>query len=661
MNLSIRKKLFAIILFASLVPTSLLGFFSYQNANKALENELKNSAEQSIKRIQESTQLYLNGYELSLNQLGAEEEVKLGALGENQEGLLKRLALYKESNPDILNIYLGTKNKDMYVYPVAELPSGYDPTAMEWYQEAIASQEVIWTEPYVDTGTKRLVVSAAKPLLDPVTNEVLGVVGLDIALDTLGGLIADMKIGQNGYVIFVDQNGKIVTHPDEKLIGEELPVAKLREAVSGAEQGSVDYVYEDDERFGVFDTFEKTHWKFIGVVSNQEIADATSKILRDTIIYCLLFGLVSIVFGFIITNGIIKAFHRLFDYSKKIGSGDLTVRAQSLSRDETGALTNILNDMASQLDHLISNVKKIAQEMNHAAGELATSAEEVMASSEEVSATTTEIARGASAQANQAEEGTHKVMELAAKFATVEEGSKEMVQSSEEAQKANERGVQTVNQLRASAEESQLAVDQIDEVIQNLNEKTKAIEGILGAITSIAQQTNLLALNASIEAAQAGEAGRGFAVVAEEIRKLAEQSAQSVDGIQGIVENILGESQEAVLAMDRLRNQTTETVVSVTEVNQAFTQISQAVELIGERILLTTELVQEMIKGSEDVVHVIQNISAVTEETAASAEEVSASMDQTVSAFNKVAQTAEELDGIAKSLNEELARFKTTS
>src|SRR5690554_4325924 len=250
MNLSIRKKLYAIILFASLVPTSLLGFFSYQNANKALENELKNSAEQSIKRIQESTQLYLNGYELSLNQLGAEEEVKLGALGEKQEELLKRLALYKESNPDILNIYLGTKNKDMYVYPVAELPPGYDPTAMEWYQEAIASQKVIWTEPYVDTGTKRLVVSAAKPLLDPVTNEVLGVVGLDIALDTLGALIADMKIRQNGYVIFVDQSGKILTHPDENLIGEELPVAKLREAVSGAEQGIVDYVYEGDDRFG---------------------------------------------------------------------------------------------------------------------------------------------------------------------------------------------------------------------------------------------------------------------------------------------------------------------------------------------------------------------------------------------------------------------------
>lgn len=661
MNLSIRKKLFAIILFASLVPTSLLGFFSYQNANKALENELKNSAEQSVHRIQESTQLYLKGYEQNLNQLGTEEEIMLGALGENLEGLLERLEIYKESNPDILNIYMGTRNKNMYVYPLAELPTGYDPTAMDWYQAALASQGVIWTEPYVDTGTKRLVVSAAKPILDPATNEVLGVVGLDIALDTLSGLIKEMKIGQNGYVIFVDQSGKILTHPDENLIGEELPVEELKTAVAESEQGIVDYVYEGDDRFGVFDTFEKTNWKFIGVVSYQEIAEATSKILRDTIIYCLLFGMVSLAFGFFITNGIIKAFQRLFEYSNKIGSGDLTVRAQSLSRDETGVLTNTLNDMVSQLDHLIANIKKVAQEMNHAAGELATSAEEVMASSEEVSATTAEIARGTSAQANQAEDGTRKVMELAGKFATLEEGSKDMVQSSEEAQKANERGVQTVNQLRASAEESQLAVEQIDGVIQNLNEKTKAIEGILGAITSIAQQTNLLALNASIEAARAGEAGRGFAVVAEEIRKLAEQSAQSVEGIQGIVEDILGESQEAVKSMEQLRNQTTETVISVTEVNQAFADISQSVEVIGERILLTTELVQEMMKGSEEVVHVIQNISAVTEETAASAEEVSASMDQTVSAFNKVAQTAEELDGIAKSLNEEIARFKTTS
>ncbi|AFL99691.1 methyl-accepting chemotaxis protein [Desulfitobacterium dehalogenans ATCC 51507] len=657
MVFSIRQKVTAVILFASLIPTALLGFFSYKSANDALENELKNAAEQSMQRIQDSTTLYLEGYEQNLKRLGKEEDTLIAALQGDTVEALKNFQIYKETNVDILNVYLGTKSKSMIMYPAAEVPPGFDPTATEWYQRAVSSGEVIWTEPYVDTRTKKLVISATKPVQDPLTKEVVGVVGVDIALDTLSALVGDMKIGRQGYIFLLDQSGKVMTHPDTTLIGEEVPVEKLRAAVA-QEHGIVDYTYDGEEKFGIFATYPKTQWKFIGVLGYNEIDEAVSQILKNTIIYCAIFAALAIAFGMFTTHGFTKAIKDLLVYSEKIGSGDFTVRAKTLSRDETGALTNTLNQMVIQLAGLMGNIKYIAEEMNTSAEELAASAEETMASSEEVNATAAQIAGGASDQAVQAEKGTQMVTALATKIQALEVNSAEMVNSSVGAKEANERGLHSVEHLRVKTEESRLAVDQINEVIRNLDGKSQAIGSILSAITSIAEQTNLLALNASIEAARAGEAGRGFSVVADEIRKLAEQSAQSVQGIQGIVEDIQRESSHAVGVMKEVRNHSEATVQSVEDVNQSFAEISQAMDTIREKITHTTALIQEMTMDSNQVVDVIQSISAVTEETSAASEEVSASMEQTASAFSSVAKTAEELEQLAGKLSLEVARFK---
>ncbi|MEM5818220.1 MAG: cache domain-containing protein, partial [Desulfitobacterium hafniense] len=213
----------------------------------------------------------------------------IAALQGESEEALQSFQIYKESNPDILNIYLGTKSGEMIVYPAAELPPGFDPTATDWYRQAAGSGQIIWTEPYVDTATKRLVVSAARPVLDPSTKELTGVVGVDIALDTLSALVGDMKIGRQGYIFLLDQSGKIMTHPDPALIGEEIPVEELKKAVA-QEQGIVDYTYGGEEQFSVFAAYPKTQWKFVGVLGYNEINEAVSQILRNTLTYCVIFA-----------------------------------------------------------------------------------------------------------------------------------------------------------------------------------------------------------------------------------------------------------------------------------------------------------------------------------------------------------------------------------
>src|SRR5690606_11856508 len=117
----------------------------------------------------------------------------------------------------------------------------------------------------------------------------------------------------------------------------------------------------------------------------------------------------------------------------------------------------------------------------------------------------------------------------------------------------------------------------------HLGARSKEIEQIVTVITQIADQTNLLALNAAIEAARAGEHGRGFAVVADEVRKLAEQTKESSEHIQQLIDRILHETEEAVVSIDETVEQSNKGIAAIQSVNQMFDEIQKSImEVTGQ-------------------------------------------------------------------------------
>ncbi|MGC7871435.1 methyl-accepting chemotaxis protein [Desulfosporosinus sp. SYSU MS00001] len=661
MKRSMQRKLVVLILILSLVPTSILGFYSYENANSVLASELKTSTSQSVTKVEETTNMFMKGIEQDVNRLSNDPSVMGITPGSNGSQALAVFKAYKQSNNDVLNVYFGTADKRMILYPSTQLPNGYDPTTRPWYTQAVKAKGIVWTDPYVDAGTNQLIITVAKPVYNPQTNNLLGIMSIDISLNSLTQIISQMKIGQQGYLIMLDKNNKIMVDPDKTQLGKDLSIPELKIGLANSASGVADFKVSGNRYFGSFATFNKTGWKFVGVMSYTEVQASTSQILHHTAIASILLAILAIIIGILFAKTVTKALNLLVEDAQKIGNGDFTVRCKLTSKDETGILAATLNGMVEELGALMKNIQNLSLNVSTSAHDLANTAIQTSKSAEEVSTTVSQIATGASDQATQAEQGSLFVEHVSNNFQSLEMSSNNMIEASQEAAQANQRGIDSVNELTTTSQANKDSIDKIERVISLLNNKVQAISTILQAITTISEQTNLLALNASIEAARAGEAGRGFSVVAEEIRKLAEQSSDSANGIRQIVLDIQNESQHTVGVMQEVQTQTAAQMSAVTKVDSSFSDISKAIETIHEIIQQNTDHMNEASTNNAKVVEVLQNISAVSEQTAAASEEVTASMQQTSNAVEHVAETAEALDKVAKQLTEEILKFKVNN
>lgn len=597
----------------------------------------------------------------------------------------------QQSDEFVMFLYVGYADKRTFTATGWETPD-YDPTSRPWYNDAVANaDELIWTAPYIDFATGKLIISAAHTVRDDA-GDIVGVMGADVSLETLQNMLNAYQVGETGYVIAADATGITLNHPIDigkddpdtfELVGKEVPIPEIMNYVKSSEAGvkTIEYNFNGadkiavvkkvpgigatlianfersdvlalaDESRGNFEAFRTN----LGEELNAQGNSASRSIMLFS--FVLLLGLSFI--GYLYSNKIARPIIALTNDMDTISSGDFKSELKTKSKtNEIKHAIESLDGLRQSLGQIVKDVVTLANDIHVSTEELMHSGTELSESSHSVTMAVSEIAQGATDQATDSEESARAMNDLSHIIESLIEFNDVQINQTSTMNASNEKGLKAVSALDSKTNETIGILKDTNRRTTELVDVVGQITGITEAINSIATQTNLLALNASIEAARAGEAGKGFAVVADEIRKLAEETSTSTGKIAEMIERIENTSDEVVEAIKSLEKISDEQIDANKNVVTEFDEIKNGLEEMISMIDSSAKKVHEIDAGKSNVVAKIDNIVAVTEETAAASEEVSASIDHQDESIQMVLDLSKELSNKADRLNTQLKRFK---
>ena len=385
------------------------------------------------------------------------------------------------------------------------------------------------------------------------------------------------------------------------------------------------------EKLGYVKLFEPWSW----VLGTGVYVDDINAEFRDRLILHLaIAGVVVLLIaglGFVIARGVLRQVGGepadAIGFMARVAAGDLTGSIPSAAK---GSMLASLDEMVGAIRRMVSEIERSAAKLTHGAEQISTASREVAIASQNQSDATSSMAAAI-------EEMTVSINHISDSANDTQSNSLASLQLSEEGFGRVEIATREITEISARVKDASAR-------IRTLAEHADQISSIAGVIKEIAGQTNLLALNAAIEAARAGEQGRGFAVVADEVRKLAERTASATIEIEQMIGGIQTDTVEVVGVMDAALPQVTAGV--------------SAAEGAADSLRKIKDGAQSTMSSIRDVANATNEQSVASSSIARKVEEIATMVDETTAAMQSTAETAADLEKIAKELTELMSRFR---
>lgn len=542
-----------------------------------------------------------------------------------------------------------------------------------YYQSALQGNLIV-TDPIISKeDNTTLIVNYTVPIRDDA-GKVIGVIIGARNGNELSLLTNDIVIGKTGTAFMVNKTGTVVAHTDlEKVKTAEntieaakedttlAPVAKVITKMISGEKGVGIYTYKGIEKLVAYSPVTNSNW-FIAInVPRAEILSSLNSLKVTIIVISLVFLALSIIFTYLITNGLVSRIKFIANNLEILSNGDFTTINQSKThknKDELDHAMTAMGIMGSSIRNMIGAVKDTSTNIHGRSENLTNLSTEMTSIFSKVSASLQETNKGISSQAISLSDISEIILNFGNKIDAIVKNIQDIDHNSKDIDLMSNSGNKDMTLLIDSVETMSTIFNDFVVKVEGLGTSINKVTDITQMINDIAEQTNLLALNAAIEAARAGESGRGFAVVADEIRKLAEQSKKSSQNINTLIKDISNEADLITTSTSGINDELSIQVGVINNTIDSYKKIVAAINEISSKISLAYHSVNEIDKEKLEIISKVEDASAVAEEVSATSDQISDSTLSVLDSAEEVSSSATEMGHAVNDMLQQINQFK---
>lgn len=524
------------------------------------------------------------------------------------------------------------------------------------YHTSIDSTRGVDGEDYAFTYVQKFLGSDTYLILDWGMKSVEEMLAkIDFGEGSICALVSDdgrevariRKTGEGGKTVLEKVEGVIFTDKDFYLVSNE-----KKEAYG-------DYVTWNGESYlYVYSPLGGSKISLCGLIPQKNIIAEVNVIRNLTILIVVVAIIVAMFIGTYIAGGISKSVSVICKGLEKVAEGDLTQKFRIERKDEIGILAKELNDTVEGVRNIMVDMKRFGGNVNQKTDDISAKTDELNESLQRISVGVGGVADGLMVQATETDKSNEKMQRFAERLENIHEETAMMSGAIDDAEEAIAQGQVIIGDLNEKAQSTAEITGILVENVNGVQRHSVEIEGIIDTINGIAEQTNLLSLNASIEAARAGENGRGFAVVAEEIRKLADQSANAANEVQQRLSEMAIMAEKTTRSATETRDIIETQGTSLQQATAVFDAIEEKVKDLVNGLQMIVVGMGEINTDKEELQNSVMNISMEAETAAASTEEVTSSLDTQAGVVERLAENMEFLRGETAVLDRSINRFK---